>query len=241
MITKIDEQLNWIIEILEKNKVEYVVDSGTLLGIIREGKLIKWDKDIDIIIFDKDIKKMSYALEEVKNRKDYKMSVGKYRGLIVGYTLSPDNIYHNLLYPYIPLIKLEGNRKIDIMVLRRKGDLFWMPLRFPIGSDKTGFVYYFYKLTRGLNVLIQRIFFKNKKLKPKTPKRSKSGTLIIPVKYLEKTKTYKNLRIPYMTNKYLDYRYGEWEKPVKHWIYTRDEKSCKKESPEEMGFITNVN
>ena len=36
------------ISILNKNKVDYWVCHGTLLGIIRDGKLIEWDNDIDI-------------------------------------------------------------------------------------------------------------------------------------------------------------------------------------------------
>ena len=72
----IDEQLNWIINVLEKNKIDYIIDSGTLLGIIREGKLMKWDKDIDITIFEKDIKKISPVLEEARAKK-YKTSLGQ--------------------------------------------------------------------------------------------------------------------------------------------------------------------
>jgi len=37
---KIDSQLNNIIEILNKYSINYFIDSGTLLGIIRDQKLI---------------------------------------------------------------------------------------------------------------------------------------------------------------------------------------------------------
>lgn len=36
--------------LLEKNNIEYIVDYGTLLGIVRENRLIPWDTDLDISI-----------------------------------------------------------------------------------------------------------------------------------------------------------------------------------------------
>jgi|TARA_B110000211_G_C13952817_1_gene496981 phosphorylcholine metabolism protein LicD len=47
---KIDEQLLEVTEILNKNNIFYWIDSGTLLGIVREGKLLSGDLDIDISI-----------------------------------------------------------------------------------------------------------------------------------------------------------------------------------------------
>ena len=46
----LDEQLLEITEILNKHDVFYWIDSGTLLGIVREGKLLSGDIDIDISI-----------------------------------------------------------------------------------------------------------------------------------------------------------------------------------------------
>ncbi|MBR2055731.1 MAG: LicD family protein, partial [Mycoplasmataceae bacterium] len=37
-------------ELLEKEKLWYVAEAGTLLGAIREGKMIEWDDDIDVLI-----------------------------------------------------------------------------------------------------------------------------------------------------------------------------------------------
>lgn len=47
---KIDEQLEEIAEILNEHDVFYWIDSGTLLGIVREGKLLSGDIDIDFSI-----------------------------------------------------------------------------------------------------------------------------------------------------------------------------------------------
>tara|TARA_Y100001954_G_C15807021_1_gene603201 strand:- start:582 stop:1232 length:651 start_codon:yes stop_codon:yes gene_type:complete len=47
---KIDEQLEEVTKVLNEHDVFYWIDSGTLLGIVREGKLLSGDIDIDISI-----------------------------------------------------------------------------------------------------------------------------------------------------------------------------------------------
>ncbi|MBT5419659.1 MAG: hypothetical protein HOK80_02125, partial [Candidatus Cloacimonetes bacterium] len=37
-------------QILKKNNIPFWLDSGTLLGIIREGKSLGWHKNIDIAV-----------------------------------------------------------------------------------------------------------------------------------------------------------------------------------------------
>ena len=50
---KIDKNFCEVINILNKNKISYWVCHGTLLGIIRDRKLIAWDPDIDIAVLQK--------------------------------------------------------------------------------------------------------------------------------------------------------------------------------------------
>jgi phosphorylcholine metabolism protein LicD len=47
-MSNINESLSYISKLLNKNSIEYWADSGTLLGIKREGELLKHDPDIDI-------------------------------------------------------------------------------------------------------------------------------------------------------------------------------------------------
>ena len=53
-----DQNLITIIRILKENKIKYWIGQGTLLGIIREGKLIDWDHDIDICLWPEEIEKI---------------------------------------------------------------------------------------------------------------------------------------------------------------------------------------
>ena len=45
---RLTEDLKQILQILDKNDVNYWIDYGTLLGIIRDGDFIPWDDDIDL-------------------------------------------------------------------------------------------------------------------------------------------------------------------------------------------------
>lgn len=47
-----------ITKIMEKKSIPYWLEGGTLLGIIRENRLLPWDNDMDISIFKKDYKKL---------------------------------------------------------------------------------------------------------------------------------------------------------------------------------------
>ena len=41
-----------VINLFNKYKIDYWICHGTLLGIIRDKKLIEWDHDIDIALWD---------------------------------------------------------------------------------------------------------------------------------------------------------------------------------------------
>lgn len=47
-----------ISNILEKNKINFWMYGGALLGYVREGRLISWDKDIDLFVWKKDYHKV---------------------------------------------------------------------------------------------------------------------------------------------------------------------------------------
>ena len=44
------KMLKDVCRILDENEIPYIVDNGTLLGIIRENRLIPWDNDVDISV-----------------------------------------------------------------------------------------------------------------------------------------------------------------------------------------------
>jgi len=58
-----------VIDILEENHIKYWIDYGTLLGAIRNGKVIRWDKDSDIGVSADDISLIAFLLQ--KNNVSY--------------------------------------------------------------------------------------------------------------------------------------------------------------------------
>ena len=56
-VEKIDENLSLALRIFKENKIPYWICHGTLLGIIRDKKLMDWDHDVDIAIWEKTISK----------------------------------------------------------------------------------------------------------------------------------------------------------------------------------------
>lgn len=64
----IKEMLPYVSSMLETLGIKYWLDWGTLLGAVRNGKMIPWDFDIDVGIFHKDVKKLLAAEPQV--RKD---------------------------------------------------------------------------------------------------------------------------------------------------------------------------
>lgn len=63
------ELLDNIADVFDKFGVRYWLDFGTLLGIVRENRILPWDTDMDISIMDADQDKVAeFVLPELKRR-----------------------------------------------------------------------------------------------------------------------------------------------------------------------------
>ena len=49
------KMLRSVCGILDKNNIPYVLEGGTLLGIVRENRLLPWDNDLDLTIIEQDM------------------------------------------------------------------------------------------------------------------------------------------------------------------------------------------
>lgn len=56
-----------IMTVCIENQINAWIDSGTLLGIEREGDLLHWDDDIDICVLREDYNRFSYLIEHEEN------------------------------------------------------------------------------------------------------------------------------------------------------------------------------
>ena len=80
---KTDPNLITLIKVLTENKIDYWVCHGTLLGIIRDKKLIPWDHDIDIgIIEDKKNRSILQLILKQNGFKEIKKTFLKNDGML---------------------------------------------------------------------------------------------------------------------------------------------------------------
>jgi lipopolysaccharide cholinephosphotransferase len=56
-----------VIDWFERNKIEYALDAGTLLGAVRDNDLIPWDDDIDLCIPQRELPKLEQALADLRS------------------------------------------------------------------------------------------------------------------------------------------------------------------------------
>lgn len=80
---KIDKNLITLINILKEHKINYWICHGTLLGIIRDKKLIPWDHDIDIGVIENKTNRMTLpVMLKKKGFKEVKKTFLKNDGMM---------------------------------------------------------------------------------------------------------------------------------------------------------------
>jgi len=62
-----------VVDFLESEKIEYWLEGGTLLGIVRDKELLPWDHDIDLSISAKDAEKFAQNIKKLR-RKGYRVT-----------------------------------------------------------------------------------------------------------------------------------------------------------------------
>jgi lipopolysaccharide cholinephosphotransferase len=67
-----EKMLSEIASVFATDQVPYCIDGGTLLGIIRESRLLPWDNDMDMYIASSNIEKLKKSLFKLK-LKGYKI------------------------------------------------------------------------------------------------------------------------------------------------------------------------
>lgn len=55
-------------EIFDKHKITFWLEHGTLLGAVRDGKLVEWDNDIDVGTWVKDIVKIARTFQDFRDK-----------------------------------------------------------------------------------------------------------------------------------------------------------------------------
>jgi phosphorylcholine metabolism protein LicD len=72
------KMLSRVTRILMRNEIPYILEAGTLLGVIRENRLLPWDNDIDLTVTKLQENKLLSVLNKFR-WLGYKVSVKRYK------------------------------------------------------------------------------------------------------------------------------------------------------------------
>lgn len=213
-----DGQLQRVLSLLNEYKIPYWLNSGTLLGLWREGDLLPFDLDIDISLWEEDAPGIGLIAPFLR-KEGYTRYSASYKGLPFHYCFSPRDS--------------RSLRQLDISIFRRSREYAWCPeyyfranphraagrnRSFIVGAARSGVRFCWRKLTSrvSLNVTVTS-----------WPWRSfiNMGTWWIPRRFFENLTfiTEFNAFVPSPWEEYLAFRYGDWRVAKQDWVFHRDD------------------
>lgn len=224
------KNLREVKEIFGKFGIRYWLDCGTLLGAVRDGKMIEWDQDIDLGTLDGNLKKINSAISQLE-KKGFCVIINREGEFF---------------------IRIERfGCSIDLYLYYTKGENAFniQPVSASLISGSLGVLYLLLSPGR-VNVrpkfrCIVKVFEhflsplppKSKKLIsnvvwPIWRRSCKTALLVIPKRYFEKLKIIKfygtTFNIPSDAEGYLRYKYGkDWRTPKKEWKWWKEDGTVK--------------
>lgn len=210
-----------IINILNKNKIKYWLCHGTLLGVIRDRKLIEWDHDIDVALWEN--KKIREKILKLLKRNGYKLRKGfEVKDDIISFSKKGGRIVD--INFYIKKKLLINDLKVAYIKWYVPGNFFCKLIdALSNARNYNGKFKYIVKATSPFQEFFN--YIKNLLISLKLFYREIGYSE--PEHLLKKIKTIKienlNLKIPYNPEKYLEYLYGKkWRIPKKNYIWHKD-------------------
>lgn len=237
------KNLREVKEIFDKLGIKYWLDWGTLLGAMRNGKIIEWDTDIDLGTMSDSLKKIISAFPELERRR-FDVYFEQFK-------------FHKILKTDIAFDRL--GCPISVNLYQVKGENAFMisgrPTNMLTGSTNL--------ISRGLRVLYCLLLSQRPGVRPKLkfivrflkhclsllPPESKRplsdvvlsvwgriglkfDLVVVPKHYFRKLETIKfygmTFNIPSNFESYLKYHYGEnWKTPKRDWISEKEDGTIK--------------
>ena len=219
-------------QLFNKHKITYWLDWGTLLGAVREKKIIDWDTDIDIGIIDNSYKKVLSIIPEIEKHGFYlRKSIIKE----ANFHISRNGCYIDI-WPY----KTKNDKVVSVYAysLDNKSLLIIWQINYCVktklkyivhtkGSTKSKILTY---LICALVKIPSKIkIFKKFIINLTNNILKKNVTLLkltVPKKFFENLKTINfygiKTNIPADIEKYLIFKYGKnWRIPDKKWLWKK--------------------
>ena len=107
---------------MESANIPYWLEGGTLLGIIRENRILPWDNDMDISMYKIDQKKL-FRVAFMLKLKGYRLSIKRYKKNIGPFKKGEFRMMKVRNYKFF---MRKGDVMLDIFIKRKvKKDYFW--------------------------------------------------------------------------------------------------------------------
>ncbi len=212
------------VRILHQYNLPYCMDSGVLLGLMRDGKLLDHEKDVDLQMW-ADYEKNLRDLVPVFREHGYQVTIW---------------LYKNLVYQY-RFVK-EGYIPIHLMLFRRYGEWAWCPAGEGIGPPFprriTRRFYPYFVIAR--KRLRDRLVATDVSCHPWKLRRS-LGTWWVPAEHFDNVFFHRDFEtyIPEKWEEYLGFRYRDWHFPRRKWSFWRRDGALKRKPPERMVNLEN--
>ncbi|TPH17077.1 LicD family protein [Litorilituus lipolyticus] len=218
------DSLEQITAILQQHNLNSFLDTGTLLGAVRDGQFIPWDNDIDISLLDKDYNKQT-LLKVAKSIYHAGYNVNYHQDAIYIYK-DPDIAIGIMLYRHSNQSYINQFGKIELasrfLYLLKK-----IKSRQLIYCQGHTFTYSFKASMLKLRALISII---PNWLLDKSVISEQTKQINIPEHFFNKLEEFSfygvNFNVPAETKEYLEFRYGSnWKTPISDYDYMTDDHS----------------
>ena len=226
----------------EKYRGRWFVDSGSLLGLIRDKKFLSSDRGIDISLLVEDYQEpdIFWVVSEIE-KMGFVKSVYRWNGIAYKYCFIPCK---NTGYPY----------SVDLHLFKKDGETYYCP-QISLRNRK-GLKGRFRSIRKGNEINREsglgsrvkafvaetyRFTFKyfGKAMEMDKYVRNQEGDAylwVMPQALLHGTapSEVNGLQVLVDPDDYLAFRYGDWKTPNPNWVTLRDDGGIKKTTPEEL-------
>lgn len=197
-----ERNLREVVLFLQKRGVNFWVDQGTLLGIVRDDALLPWDKDIDLSTWPEDFEQIVQLRPDLE-RMGYYFELHEYKDCL--------------------FLSKEQGYAVEIARYQRVGDIAIRRNNGPRNRPVERFI------KRLLDLLPDAIHFRlrnfgrrwhvKETITFRTPAHYFSELRVIPFRDM-------NVPIPAATEAYLTFKYGpNWRVPVRDWDFSQQDGS----------------
>lgn len=211
--------------VLDTNDIIYWIDCGTLLGAVRDGKIIPWDEDIDIGVWKNEFSKLTKSLEKLPENIHYwhkEQSANVFfKDCNVSIMVYDRKNYCALHSYYIECNYITGVIHSMVKLLEYEGNAIVVSRNIPIPITKI-IAKFFSKIPLKIRLKLVPI------LENFHEKHSSKAIVSVPARYFKNLSTINfygmEFNVPSPVEEYLEFRYGEdWRIPKKDYVYYRDD------------------